>query len=275
MKIIFYTSVFLFLLSFCTNMRAQKEELPETLFEGNWQQVQKRSQNVPRHSIDMGIHLALPQGTFGGTTLDERSGYAGTGFGFQVAASYQTRKHWGLGGLLQWTQNPLQQMAYLADLSERLPNGTLSAAINETSNNNTNTNTAKAWQQALLAVGTCFSFAETNLILDLRLMVGASMLQLPAYYYELPLQNDIFTDSRTANKNIRPAFVMGVSIHRPLGKHWAVGVHANYIGTSTAIDVVQTISAPNYWLQTRNKGVLGVHQVCLSAGMRYQLGYAR
>ncbi len=238
---------------------------PATLYEQSEQRLREQKGYVPEHSISFALGWAMPDGAYGSIFASEKGGFARTGLLFSVDGTKVLReyKNYGLAGTLAFYTNRTDAEGYKSSVLRRLPTGTDGEV------------SVGRWSTAVVAAGAFAALREKKIILDLRALLGMSLVRAPAMSFTGTYNNSPITDMRGGTTSLRPTLIAGIGLSYPVPfwYDWRLFVKAETILVRAKLSTMQLTDSDDYILesiikQKQNSGIFSI-----SLGLRYEFWY--
>lgn len=254
MRLLYFLGLITSLYSLPT-LAQRNNDLPATMYEEEAIQSQPRYSSVPRHNIAVLGGAVFPQGNY------NAAGYALTGVGIDIAASFRVHRNWCAGLWLKGFQNPTE--------SARVAN-TMLAQLSNTDEilSFSGSNVHDSWQHLLVAVGGGISLVEKKTTIDLRLMGGALYTAAQIHhsegtYTQMPIADAPVSFSQTNNEALNPAVAAYIALSRTVGKRWGILLKGDYIAAVVRTDntyhlQTETYSSASYGNTAQSVQIFGI-----------------
>jgi hypothetical protein len=258
--------LFVLFCSFYTNLLAQRDDSPATLYEENRDNLQKNTVSLPRKTIALSGALLFPQGDY------STKGYAKMGYGLALDLSVPVYKNWCVGLAAKYFKNPVTAQAGHERLLPLLLNGSAPAF--------TYYNAADVnydWQHLLAGANAGLSFVEKKTTFDMRIMGGvlytAAQAQSLSGSYAQPNAaptNFVFEQKKSAH--ISPALGFSLALSHPIWKRWGAFAKASYISANLSFEQDIYVATDNYTLQSNGTVTMPFQVFALQLGLNYSWG---
>ncbi len=260
----------LFLVAAQHSATAQPDQDPLSLFEEAEEVLRAKMVGVARNYVGISAGIGLPENEFASVYHEDEAGFARAGFLCSIDGAYLIFRNIGVAGTIARYSNGIKKDGFTKNVLYQLPPSATGAG------------TGKKWRNTLFAVGPTISLPEDKLVLDLRLLLGATFTNVPALNFTGMYNDAPLTVTRAGTKKLSPLWMLGASVSYPVPifndldflYHVRAFAKAEFISAAPKITLTNQTTSVDYTVHTQRTYKQTVGVFALAIGLRYEFGYA-
>ncbi len=194
---------------------------------------------IPLVTYSQKSHLGLNMGptfplkTYALADVYESDGYANPGFNLSFEGNYVPTWYFGIGGEITFSTNYPDQDSMMNALLKEIETNSQIQTIPDYAKINYSVDN---WSYVNILVGPTFSYPAGVLQINLKALVGLSVIMPPNQYLEISYDKVGITSS-AGGQNARFCYNLGTDIIVKLNRNYSLIMGAEYFHTKTSYDV--------------------------------------